>query len=72
MSWVPAEQVIATVNQQRQIVAAEQARVAQVMQSHATERQKLEAERAQAAHDLGQAVLPKLDAASIATAAQKT
>ncbi|MGZ3422851.1 MAG: hypothetical protein ACXVEE_33635, partial [Polyangiales bacterium] len=56
----------------RQIVAAEQARVAQVNQSHATERQKLEAERAQAAHDLGQAVLPKLDAASIATAAQKT
>jgi len=72
MSWVPAEQVIATVNAQRDVLAHEQSRVAQAVQSHATERQKIEAERALAIHDLGQAVLPKLDGPSIATAAHKT
>ncbi len=70
MSWVPAEHVIQTVAAQRQILAAEQARVAGFEQYHAAERQKLEAERAQAAHDLGQALLPSLDPRAIAQAAQ--
>ncbi len=70
MSWVPAEQVIAAVGNQRQVLAAEEARVAGFVQYHATERAKLEAERAQAIHDLGTAVLPRLDHASIAAAAQ--
>ena len=70
MSWVPAEQVIQTVANQRQILAAEQARIAGFSQYHATERQKLEAQQTQAAHDLGQALLPSLDPRAIASAAQ--
>ena len=70
MSWVPAEQVIAAVGNQRQVLAAEEARVANFAQYHSTERAKLEGERTQALHDLGQAVLPRLDHASIAAAAQ--
>ena len=70
MSWVPAEQVIAAVGNQRQVLEAEEARVAGFVQYHATERAKLEAERTQATHDLGTAVLPRLDHASIAAAAQ--
>jgi len=70
MSWVPAEQVIQTVATQRQILSAEEARIAGFAQYHATERQKLEAEKAQAAHDLGQALLPSLDPRAIAAAAQ--
>jgi len=72
MSWVPAEKVLATVVAQRQVLASEQARIANAQQYHANERQKLESERAQAVHDLGQAILPKLDAASIAKASQTT
>ena len=70
MSWVPAEQVIQTVANQRQVLAAEQARIAGFAQYHATEGEKLEAERAQAVHDLGQALLPSLDPRAIAAAAQ--
>ena len=70
MSWVPAEQVLSAVGNQRQVLAAEEARIAGFAQYHATERAKLEAERMQALHDLGTAVLPRLDHASIAAAAQ--
>lgn len=70
MSWVPAEQVLGTVAKQRELIAHEQARIATFQQYHATERQKLEAEQAQATHDLGQALLASLDARAIATAAQ--
>jgi len=72
MSWVPAERVLGMIQAQRQVLAAEEQGVAGFEQYHAAERQKLEAERRQAAHDLGQAVLPRLDAASIAAAAQAT
>jgi hypothetical protein len=70
MSWVPAEQVLATVTSQRQVLAEQQARISTAAQSHATERQKLDSERAQAVQDLGQAVLPVLDRSTIATAAR--
>jgi len=70
MSWVPAEQVLGTVANQRQILTQEQARIATFAQYHTAERQKLEAERAQAVHDLGQALLPSLDPRAIAAAAQ--
>jgi hypothetical protein len=69
MSWVPAEQVLSTVASQRQVLASEQARIANFAQYHTTERQKLEAEYKQAAHDLGSALLPSLDARAIAAAA---
>ena len=72
MSWVPAEQVLGTVNQQRELLAHEQARIATFQQYHTTERQKLEAEYAQAVHDLGQALLPSLEPRAIAAAAQVT
>ena len=70
MSWVPAEQVIQAVTSQRQTLAAEEARIAGFEQYHATERQKLEAQEVQAAHDLGTALLPSLDPRAIASAAQ--
>lgn len=70
MSWVPAEQVLGTVANQRQILAQEQARIATFGQYHTTERQKLEAEHTQAVHDLGQALLPSLDPRALAAAAQ--
>ena len=70
MSWVPAEQVIQTITSQRQIIAQEQARILTFEQYHGTERQNLEAERTQAVHDLGQALLASLDARAIAAAAQ--
>jgi len=70
VSWVPAEQVLATVGNQRQVLAAEEARVSSFTQYHATERAKLEAEGTAALHDLGNAVLPRLDHASIGAAAQ--
>lgn len=69
MSWVPAEQVIKTVAGQRQVLQQEQARIANFVQYHAAERQKLEAEQRQALHDLGQALLPSLDPRMIAAAA---
>jgi hypothetical protein len=72
MSWVPAEQVLQTIGAQRQVLAAEEQRAAGFVQYHAAERQKLEAEQRQAVLDLGAAILPKLDAASIAAAAQAT
>jgi hypothetical protein len=52
------------------VLAAEEARVAGFVQHHATERATLEAERQQAFEELGKAVLPRLDAASIAAAGQ--
>jgi hypothetical protein len=70
MSWVPAERVIGAVQTQRQVLAAEEARAAGFDQYHAAERAKLEAERTRALSDLGQVVLPRLDHASIAAAAQ--
>ena len=70
MSWVPAEQVIQAINQQRQAIAAEQARIANFVSYHAAERQKLDVQYTQAAHDLGNALLPSLDARAIANAAQ--
>ena len=70
MSWVPAEQVLSTVAAQRRVLDEQQARIAHATKEHAAQRQKLEAERAQAVHDLGQAVLQKLDVPSIAKAAQ--
>ena len=72
MSWVPAEQVLHAVGAQRQILAAEQARIQQFSDYHAAERAKLEGEQRQAMHDLGAALLSKLDDASIAAAAQVT
>jgi hypothetical protein len=69
MSWVPAEQVIQTVAAQRQVLAQQQARIAGFAQYHDAERAKLVAEQAQANHDLGQALLPSLDARAIAAAA---
>jgi hypothetical protein len=70
VSWVPAERVIATIQGQRQILAAEEARVAQFARYHATERAKLDAERTGALRELGRAVLPRLDHAAIAACAQ--
>jgi hypothetical protein len=72
MSWVPAERVIEAVTAQRGVLAAEQERVARFEAYHAAEREKLAQEQRQAAHDLGAAVLPRLDAAAIAAAAQAT
>jgi hypothetical protein len=71
MSWVPAERVLATVAAQKQVIGEQQGKIANALEYHAQERKKLEGERAQAIHDLGQAVLAKLDARSIAAAAQK-
>jgi hypothetical protein len=69
MSWVPAERVLATVATQRQVLAEQQGRISTAVQSHDAERKKLEAERVQAAGDLGKAILPALDHASLWTAA---
>jgi hypothetical protein len=69
MSWVPAERVLQTIGAQRQVLAAEDARIANFANYHAAERAKLEAEKAQAVHDFGQALLPRLDHASITAAA---
>ncbi len=71
MSWVRAESVLQTVAAQRQVLEHEHARITQAMEYHGAERKKLETERAQALFDLEQAVLPRLDASSIAAAAQK-
>jgi hypothetical protein len=71
MSWVPAQQVLATVAAQRQVLAEQQARIATATQSHAAERQKVDADRVQAVSDLGAAILPALDRASIAAAAEQ-
>ena len=69
MSWVPAERVLETVAQQRQVIAQEQSRIAGFGTYHADERQKLEAQLALATADLGQALLPSLDPRAIANAA---
>ena len=72
MSDVPAERVLQAVAAQRQVIAEQQQRVATFTQYHQTERAKLSAESGQALHDLGAAVLPRLDAPSIAAAAAAT
>jgi len=70
VSWVPAETVLQAVGDQRKAFREEQARIDQFATYHTTERAKLEAEKAQAAHDLGQALLPSLDPPVIAKAAE--
>lgn len=72
MSWVPAEQVLQAVKFQRDVIAQQEQRLAEVTTYHRTERQKLDAERLAASNDLGQALLPRLDAPSIAAAAAAT
>ncbi len=72
MSWVPAEQVLQAVQFQRQAISEQEKRLAEVTTYHQTERQKLDVERRAATDDLGQALLPRLDAASIAAAASST
>jgi hypothetical protein len=72
MTWVPAEQVLSTVTSQRNVLAQQDARIATAELYHASERAKIASERHAAAHDLGQALLPVLDNASIASAAQTT
>jgi hypothetical protein len=69
VSWVPAEQVLKTVAWQRQVLAEQEGRIEQSNHAHARERHNLDVEQRAAAADLGQAVLPKLDHASIAAAA---
>jgi hypothetical protein len=69
VNWAPAERVLETVAAQKQAIAREEARIATFEQYHAGERQKLDAEKEEAVHDLGQALLPTLDARSIAAAA---
>lgn len=69
MSWVPAEQVLQTVAAQRQVLAAQQKRIADFNAYHQAELAKLAAEQRAASQDLGQAALPRLDPASIAAAA---
>jgi hypothetical protein len=69
VSWVPAEHVLGAVQQHRQVLAAEQARVQEFTRYHETEKARLDAERQQARHDLGQAVLPKLNVQTIQAAA---
>jgi hypothetical protein len=69
VSWVPAERVLDAVAAQRQVIAEQRTRMANFSAYHAAERQKLAEEQRQAAHDLGQAILPRLDTASIAAAA---
>ena len=66
---VPAEQVLHMVAAQRQVIAEQQGRLADFNAYHATERGKLAAEQRAASEDLGQALLPRFDAASIAAAA---
>jgi hypothetical protein len=70
MSWMPAEQVLRTVAQQREILNAEQARASGFAQYHAEEKRRLEGEKAAATHDLVQALLPSLDPKVIASAAE--
>jgi len=70
MSWVPAEVVLKTVAEQKRVLAEEQEKIFGFEQYHATERATLTAERAQATHDLGQALLPSLDPRVIASAAE--
>jgi hypothetical protein len=70
MSWVPAEQVLRTIAEQREAVTAEQARVTEFSQYHEAERRKLQGERDAATHDLAQALLASLDPAVIASAAE--
>jgi hypothetical protein len=67
---MPAEQVLSTVAQQREILASERARVAEFTRYHANEIAKLEAERVDATHDLVQALLPSLEPRVIAWAAE--
>jgi hypothetical protein len=70
MNWAPAEKVLETVAAQRQALAKEDTRIAAFNEYHAAERHKINEEKHQAVHDLGQAILPTLDARSIATAAE--
>jgi hypothetical protein len=70
VSWVPAEQVLHTVAAQRQVIAEQEKRIADFNAYHAAERAKLAAEQRAASEDLGRALLPRFDAASIAYAAQ--
>jgi hypothetical protein len=70
MNWVPAERVLETVAAQRGAIAKEEARIASFNEYHVAEQAKLEAEKLEATRDLGLGVLPTLDAASIATAAE--
>jgi len=66
------QQVLKVVQGQRAALDEQYGRLSQVEQYHQTERRKVEGERDQAANDLGRAVLPALDAQSIARAAQIT
>jgi hypothetical protein len=72
VSWVPAEVVLKTVAQQRQVLSQEEARIAQFAEYHTAERAKLVEQKKQAEHDLGQALLPSLDPPAIARAAETT
>jgi hypothetical protein len=72
VSWVPAERVIQAVQFQRQVIAEQEKRLADANAYHHVERQKIDGERGAAAQDLGKALLPRLDAASIAAAAEAT
>ena len=72
MNWAPAEKVLETVAAQRDALAREEARVATFNEYHATERHRINEEKHQAIHDLGQALLPTLDAPTIVAAANTT
>ncbi len=68
MSWVPAEQVLRTIAEQKAALVEQQSRVSSFASYHEGERAKLEAEQKQATHDLAQALLPSLDPAVIQSA----
>jgi hypothetical protein len=70
VSWVPAEKVVAAVQAQKQVLTAEQSRIAAFENYHAQEKAKFERQRGEALSDLGQAVLPDLTHAAIAKAAE--
>ncbi|MDB4942551.1 MAG: hypothetical protein JWP97_2085 [Labilithrix sp.] len=72
MSWVPAEQVLQTIAAQRQVIAEQEKRIRAFDDYHAAERAKLEAQLQQAQHDLGQALLPRLEPRWIQAAALAT
>lgn len=72
MSWVPAEHVLQAVQYQRQAIAEQEKRLTEVNAYHQNERKKIADERGAAVSDLGQALLPRLDAASIQSAALAT
>lgn len=72
MSWVPAERVLATVAAQKQVLAEQAERIAAADARHAAERQRVHEEYQQACHDLGQALLAKVEQPAIALAAEQT